>query len=161
LYLGYPDRFRELNFTLSSGAAGGWAGVLEYASAVDAAGNPTAWKPLKPLQDTTNVFRQSGTLLFDPPADWRPARPGGRAALCHARVRTTVGGTAPAPSPILGRNYVNATGAVNGSATGTIPAFDAAADLNHDGYLTDAEYARRAPGKDARFLYESRLFYPY
>src|SRR5262249_55612278 len=27
---------------------------------------------------------------------------------------------------------------------------------NHDGYLNEAEYTSRAPGKDARFLYESR-----
>src|SRR5439155_21110096 len=56
---------------------------------------------------------------------------------------------------ILGRDYVNA----RGTTSGIIPAFDAAADLNHDGYLSDAEYARRAPGHDARFLYESRVFY--
>ena len=49
----------------------------------------------------------------------------------------------------------------HGSTAGTVPAFDAAADANGDGYLDDAEYARRAPGKDARFLYESRLFTPY
>jgi hypothetical protein len=38
-----------------------------------------------------------------------------------------------------------------------VPAFDSNADLNHDGYLDDREYARRASGKDARFLYESRM----
>src|SRR5262249_4109160 len=32
-------------------------------------------------------------------------------------------------------------------------------DLNHDGYLSDAEFANHAAGKDARFLYESRMFY--
>jgi hypothetical protein len=42
-----------------------------------------------------------------------------------------------------------------------IPAFDHAADLNDDGYLTDAEYSTRKAGLDARFEYESRLFYPY
>src|SRR5439155_259109 len=44
--------------------------------------------------------------------------------------------------------------------SGTIPAFDASADANHDGYLSDAEYARRGAGMNARFLYESRVFYP-
>src|SRR5207237_8371665 len=47
------------------------------------------------------------------------------------------------------------------TTSGVIPAFDTAADTNHDGYLNDAEYARRAPGQDARFLYESRAFYGY
>ncbi len=48
----------------------------------------------------------------------------------------------------------------NGTGRGTIPAFDYAADTNQDGYLNDAEYANRQPGKDARFIYESRAFYP-
>src|SRR5205085_4000549 len=76
------------------------------------------------------------------------------------RVRTLTGGTAPVANTILGRDYVQAI-YTGGSARGIIPAFDDAADVNHDGYLNNAEYARRAPGKDARFIYESRLFYPY
>src|SRR5205085_7776849 len=76
------------------------------------------------------------------------------------RVRTLTGGTAPVANTILGRDYVQAI-YTGGSARGIIPAFDDAADVNHDGYLNNAEYARRAPGKDARFVYESRLFYPY
>ena len=51
--------------------------------------------------------------------------------------------------------------AANGRRSGTIPAFDATADRDHDGHLTDSEYARRRPGFDARFVHESRLFYPY
>src|SRR5262249_9140762 len=41
----------------------------------------------------------------------------------------------------------------------TIPSFDASADANHDGYLSDAEFARHEPGMTARFVYESRAFY--
>jgi hypothetical protein len=161
LYMGYTDRFRELNFNLSAAAANGWTGVFEYATAVDAQGNPTAWKTLTLLDDATNGFRQSGAVHFDPPADWVPNRFAGGPALYYVRVRTLTAGTAPVATTILGRDYVNATALSNGGTAGTIPAFDTAADLNHDGYLSDAEYARRAPGKDARFLYESRLFYQY
>ena len=57
---------------------------------------------------------------------------------------------------VLGRDYVNA----RGGTSGTVPAFDANADRNHDGYLSDTEYAYRRGGSDARFEYESRLFYP-
>jgi hypothetical protein len=48
----------------------------------------------------------------------------------------------------------------NGTTSGIIPAFDAAADLNHDGYLSDSEFnsPKRDPAKTARFAYESRLF---
>src|SRR5205085_614598 len=48
----------------------------------------------------------------------------------------------------------------NGGTSGVIPVFDSAADLNHDGYLNDAEYAQRALGDNARFLYQSRLLAP-
>src|SRR5205807_1597541 len=98
LSVGYPDRFREINFNLSRGAAAGWSGVLEYASAVDASGKPTAWKTLSLLSDGTNGFRNSGQVLFDPPADWKAAAlPGYAARLFYVRVRTTAGAAADAP----------------------------------------------------------------
>jgi hypothetical protein len=150
-----------LNFTLASGAASGWTGVLEYATAVNADGVPTAWATLPLVSDGTNGFRQSGRITFDPPANWKPAKLNGSTSLFYVRVRTLTAGTAPVASTILGRDYVNAAVEANGSATGVIPAFDSAADLNNDGYLNDAEYALRATGKNARFVYESRLFYPY
>jgi hypothetical protein len=160
LFVGYPERFRELNLSLSRVAGAGWSGVLEYASAVDAAGNPTGWKPLPLISDGTSGFQASGRIVFDPPADWKAALvPGHSARLFYVRVRTTAGTASAAPSAtnILGRDYVGAGGKI----TGTIPAFDTAADRNGDGYLNDAEYAQGRTGFDARFAYESRLFYPY
>src|SRR5262249_28048764 len=88
-----------------------------------------------------------------PPADWKPAavkRPG---PLYYVRVRTTMDGTAPAAGTILGRDFVKASGTI----MGIVPAFDSEADVNHDGYLDDDEYEKRAPGKDARFIHESRM----
>jgi hypothetical protein len=155
-YLGYDERFREININLASGAGAGWSAALEYASAVDANGNPTAWSTLTTLSNGTAGLTHSGQILFDPPADWKAASVGGSARLFFVRFRTTGSGTAPVAATILGRDYVGAAG----TTQGIIPAFDTAADTNHDGYLSDAEYAKRAPGKDARFLYESRLFYP-
>jgi hypothetical protein len=154
LDIGYTEKFREINLTLASGAAAGWSGVLEYVTAVDAAGNPTAWAPLTTLTDTTGGLAHSGQITFDPPADWKPASLGGSARLYYVRFRTTHDGTAPVATAILGRDYVNA----NGISQGVIPAFDYSADTNHDGYLSDAEYAHRRPGFDARFVYESRDF---
>jgi hypothetical protein len=159
LYIGYPDRFREINLTVTRAGATGWAGVLEYPAAVDAAGRPTQWKPLRLGTDSTGGFRNTGQVTFDPPADWQAAVvPGSTARLLYVRVRTRTGGAADAPvaGSVLGRDYV---GAGAGKA-GTIPAFDAAADRDHDGYLSDTQYAARRPGYDARFSYESRLFYP-
>jgi hypothetical protein len=107
--------------------------------------------------NTTSGLTRSGQILFDPPADWKPASINGSTRLYYVRFATTSGGTAPIARTILGRDYVNA----KGTTSGVIPAFDASADLNHDGYLNDAEYAQRKSGMNARFMYESRIFYGY
>jgi len=154
--IGYTEKFRELNLSLKSGASLGWTGVLEYASAVDAAGNPTGWTTLRTVTDTTTGFRTSGMITFDPPADWKAASINGSDRLFYIRVRTTRAGAAPVATTMLGRDYVYA----NGSTSGVVPAFDSLADKNRDGYLTDAEYATRRAGFNARFVYETRIFYP-
>jgi Bacterial Ig domain len=159
LSIGTLDKFSELNFDLSRNAASGWSGIIEYVSAVNASGQPTQWKTLNLKTDTTNRLTRSGQWQFDPPADWVPSNNGGSERNYYIRMRSTSGTTAQSPvaRTILGRDYVNA----RGSNAGTIPAFDYAADRDRDGYLNDAEYANRASGKNARFAYESRLFYPY
>jgi hypothetical protein len=153
--VGYPEPFREINVALLSGPRGGWRAALEYPTQVDAAGNPTAWAPLPLLTDTTAGLGRTGQVLFDPPADWKPASVSGSARLYYVRFRTTAAGTAPTAADVLGDDY---TGAGNGTS-GVIPGFDYAADANHDGYLSDAEYARAAPGLTARFAYQGRALY--
>jgi Bacterial Ig domain len=154
MYIGYPDKFREINLSLASGARNGWGGLLEYATAVDADNQPTGWKPLPLRTDSTIGFARSGQITFDPPSDWKASSVGGSARLFFVRIRTVLDGTAPVANTILGRDFTNA----HARSSGTIPAFDYAADKNHDGYLDDTEYAHRAAGKNARFVYESRLF---
>src|SRR5262249_13044918 len=144
------------NFGMQSAPSGGWTGVIEYASAVDANGNPTQWKTVSLLSDGTAGWTRSGRILFDPPADWKTASVAGKPRAYYLRIRTLTGGTAPVARTLLGRDYVSAAG----RTSGTIPAFDTTADNNGDGYLSDAEFANRAAGKDARFAYESRMFYP-
>ena len=155
--IGYPEPYREVNVTLSKAAAAGWTGALEYAT-LDSRGN-LVWKPLTTITNTTAGLKTNGQVTFDPPADWAAVTlKGTGSALYYIRVRTTTGTVSQAPvaKTILGRDYVGA----NGTTSGVIPAFDYSADTNHDGYLSDAEYAKRKPGDDARFAYESRLFYP-
>ncbi len=149
--VGYVEKFRELNVDIQTAAGSGWTSQLEYVSAVDSQGRPTRWSTLNTLTDTTNGMKRDGQLTFDPPRDWVPATISGSAKLYYVRVKTTGAGTAPSVTTILGREYTK------GSA---IPAFDAQADTDHDGYLNNAEYAKRRSGYDARFVYESRLFYP-
>ena len=154
--IGYTEKFREINVSLSSGATGNWRGDFEYASAVDANGNATRWSRLTTLGDTTGGLRRSGQYLFDPPRDWVTASVNGSARYYYVRIATGVGGVAPVFRTILGRDYVQQNGQM-----GTIPAFDSIADRDGDGYLNDAEYARRRSGFNARFEYESRLSFPY
>jgi hypothetical protein len=156
--VGYPDKFRELNFNVRTAPSSFYSYVVEYVSAVDANGNPTAWKRLTINSDSTAALRASGRMTFDPPADWKAAVLNGSTdRLFYVRVRNTSFANGPVVRSILGRDYAGA----NGGSTGVIPAFDSNADRDGDGYLNDSEYQRRAAGKDARFVYESRLFYPY
>jgi hypothetical protein len=153
LYLGYPERFREINIDLASAADNGWSAVVEYASEIDGAGAPTRWKPLDLETNSTASLRKSGQVTFDPPADWKTASLQNTIRLFYVRLRTKDGGDPPVAKAILGRDYV----AARGGASGAVPAFDFKADANGDGYLDDREYARRATGKNARFAYESRM----
>lgn len=154
--LGYPERFREINISVRTAPGTKWSAQLEYSTGRDRDGRPTAWKPLATVSDTTGGARRSGTVTFNPPNDWRTASVDKSEYLYFVRYRTTTVGTPPVMSSLLGRDYV----AARGTNRGTIPAFDASADRDRDGYLNDSEYQRRKPGMDARFRYESRLFYP-
>ncbi len=155
VYIGYPDQFWEINLALASGASGGWTGLLEYPTAVDASGNPTSWAPLTTLGNTTVGFTQSGQITFDPPSDWKTASVNGSSRMYFVRIRTTTAGTAPVANTILGDDYTKS----NGTKSGVIPAFDWSLDTNHTGYLDPAQYAvAAAAGYTARFAYQSRLF---
>ena len=149
--LGYPEKFRELNVDLSRNPGPGWTGSLEYVSAVDAQGNPTRWSNLKVGSDTTGGFKRDGKVVFDAPRDWKAASVGGSARLYFVRVVSGGAGAAPHAAKVLGADY---------SKGNVIPAFDKSADRDGDGYLSDAEYARRKKGFDARFEYQSRITYP-
>jgi hypothetical protein len=153
--VGYPELFRQVNVALLSPPGSGWQGTVEYPTQLDAAGNPTAWAALNLLTDTTAGLHRSGQLLFDPPADWKPASINGSARLYYVRFRTTSAGPAPVAASVLAEDYTNAG---NGNS-GTVPAFDYAADANHDGYLSNAEYPHAAAGKTARFAYQGRALY--
>lgn len=158
IVVGCEEAFREVNLVLGRGRLAGWSGVVEYAAGSNAGG--TVWKTLPLLADPTLGLTRNGRLTFDPPADWKTAtQAGSDAKLFYLRFRTLTGTASQAPVAvsILGRDFA----AANGQAFGTIPAFDASADRNGDGYLNDGEYRTRAAGSDARFAYESRLFYPY
>ena len=170
IFFGYAEPFDELNWTLTTVAAGGWTGVLEYVSAVDANNIPTAWTPMTLISDTTSGLTASGKMHFFPfpatpawvkslnPAGADPAN-GEQGSLTqpgyYMRLRTTHTGTPPTTTLLLLAHY---TGQGNVIASGSIPVFDSStADTDGDGYLSDAEFANHAAGENARFYYQSRL----
>jgi hypothetical protein len=154
LTISYPELFRQINVSLASGAGSGWTGALQYVAATDSAGNPTVWKTLPSLNDSTNGLKQSGQINFDPPADWKPSLTAGGQWMYTVRVVTVTGGTAPVANTVLGMDYLN----TGGGTSGTVPAFDYAAAGGKD-YLTAAEYANRKPGDNAWFAYQGRMPY--
>jgi hypothetical protein len=131
-YIAFPEQFSQINFSLSSPAGSGWRAVLEYPTAVDAYGNPTAWSTLQTWSNTTSGFTRSGRVTFNPPSNWKTASINGSAQMYYVRVRVVSDGRAPVASTILGADYVNA----GGRTWGTIPA-----------------------AGTTQFAYQSRLFY--
>jgi hypothetical protein len=132
-YIGYPEVFRQINFNFASSASSGWSAVLEYPTAVDASGNPTAWATMPTSSNSTAGLTRSGQVTFNPPSNWKTASINGSALMYYVRVRVVSSGKAPIVSTILGEDY---TGADSGT-TGVIP----------------------VAGSDPRFAYQSRLFY--
>jgi hypothetical protein len=158
MYIGFPEKFNQINVALASPASDGWSGVWQYADQVDANGTPTHWANLPLKSDGTRGFTRSGQVAFDPPAGWKAGTVDGSGWMYYVRFLTVNDGTPPVANTIEGDDYIHAAG----TTSGVIPAFDYALDANHDGYLTDAEYARAVrEGYDARFAYQSRLFYGY
>ncbi len=172
IFWGYQDPFATIDFVVTTPAVG-WTGVWKYPRLVDSDGVPTGYGTLSLVADTTNGLTQSGQIRFVPPSDWVPAllAVGGTGSFVTAsyplapptypiggyyvKLQTTAPGSqAPAVSSARAQDY---TGQGDTYTSITIPAWDAAADLDGDGYLNDAEYATRASGKDARFQYQSRM----
>jgi len=175
----YEEKYNQLNVTLSSTPSPTWSAQLEYPTATNSNGDPTAWAPLPILTDTTAGLRQSGQITFDPPLDWKPiwvqgiqytifstagqaprATTRGIARLYTVRWRNlnTSTATPPVLKSVTGADYYNSPSNCTYGAgmCGTIPVFDYNADTEHKGYLTAAQYATRASGKDAYFEYQGR-----
>ena len=158
LYLGYPDRFGEINFQLKKGAAHDWSAQFEYPYLIPPDGEnelPTVeWKPLPLSEDQTDGFQKSGKVIFAPPADWCTAKVVNSAGLFYLRIHTKGTGNSPLISQLFAADYVNSIDRYRG----TIPVYDYDADEDGNGYLDDVEWTKRKPECRARFEYQSRFF---
>ncbi len=159
LALGNLDRFYKITLNLSTARAGGYTYVLEYPTAVNGSGVPTAWSTLTTLTDGTTGLTVTGSLqdiTWDPPADWVPCTINSSTkAMYFVRFRCTSTGTTPVASKCYGEDFYTCLD----SNAGTIPVFDYASDVGSKGWLTAAEYAGRAAGKNAHFAHQSRILY--
>ncbi len=154
LALGNLDRFVQIDATITTPLAGGYTYAIEYPTAVDGSGNPTAWATLTTLTDTTLGLTVTGTITWDVPTAWVPCTLNSTYRCYYfVRIRCTHTGTTPVASKLYSRDYYNGVDTISG----TVPAFDSTVDGGSKGYLTAAEYAARGAGKDAHFRYEGRL----
>ena len=143
IYLGYPDRFDEINFVGAAYAAASWAAIVEYPTAVNADYTVATWSTLTMISDTTSGFTTDGRLHWNPyPAsDWkkcvmsttgggmltspnRGQNPGINLSSSNAaqpgyyvRIKTTHAGTPPKISYLKAADYVQ-SGTSGLTATG-------------------------------------------
>jgi hypothetical protein len=178
IYLGYPDPFREIDISVNQPAASTWSYHLEYVSGVDGSNNPI-WTPYSIPLPSLTTGGTTAKITFDPPSGWKPvaltrslapsSSRSGDPYLYYMRLVASGSGTAPTANTILGYDYLQ--GSVpnpnpNNIVNYTIPAFDYAADTNHDGYLSDFEWNNNMSSVDrttyqARFVYQTRLVTGY
>lgn len=183
LAFGYPELFDEIDIDLTTGASGGWTGVIEYPIEVDANGVAVEpWATLTTISDGTAGFTVTGakTIHWNPYGQTLPwvkayLMPGGSGMMSTAnsnaptgmqgyylRFRTvTGGGVAPVASYIRASDYTSQ----GDSVSGTVPVWNigdvpgAGYDTDGNGYLDDTEMAALTGDghTSCRFYYQSRL----
>jgi hypothetical protein len=139
----------------------------------------TMWSTMALTQDTTNGLKQDGALRWDPPSDWEMASTHdgsgktyggtgpymGQVALQNGGVGfvlritwvpTTESGVLPRLRNVLLRRWITEVTESDPSVQ-VVPGWDAANDVDLDGWISDAEFATRAaPWASARFRHEAR-----
>jgi len=165
-FIGHAERFDYVRVTITTPAAGGYDGVWEYCSALDAEGWPSGWTALTILEDTTVVngqkLAQSGYIRFVPPkphTEWKRSmvfyrRDHGPRKGFMIRFRVTQSGTPPYVSAVRNEDWAPESGGYT-----TVPGWDSSWETNpaNNG---DPEYNPNPPsGKSARFKWWARIWY--
>ncbi|MDO8444084.1 MAG: putative glycoside hydrolase [bacterium] len=166
IMMGHAWKFDQINFNVTTAATAGWQTKFEYWSG-------TAWLPLTTISDSTSNFNQSGRVHFSPPADWSTAKLSDDLAayywLRFSETSLTGSVTLTAHKSLETSTNWDGVPAINLTPYATtpystsrqnviIPGWDAANDINHDGYVDDTEFNNR-PNQlaSARFRYQSQL----
>lgn len=165
-FIGHAERFDTVVITVTTPASGGYDGIWEYCSSLDAEGWPNGWAPLNVLEDTTVVsgqkLAQSGYIRFTPPkqlTEWKRSQVFTRSDYgprkgFMIRFRVTQSGTPPYVSAVRNQDWAPESGGYT-----TVPGWDSSWETNpaNNG---DPEYNPNPPsGKSARFKWWSRIWY--
>jgi hypothetical protein len=143
LLIGHPWKFREINFTLSRFASGGWSVDWQY-------WDGDSWNALT-VNDGTNSFTQSGKVIFTMPSEWSLNNTPFN--LYYVRIKQKTLGTSPIARSTTtfydSYNLVGTSG-ISGEryarlADGNvfIPGWDNANDPNGDEFVDDTEFSNR------------------
>lgn len=106
ILLGYGEPFAEINFILSTVAAGGVAVNWEYWNGSD-------WQALVLSSDGTNTLTQNGKIIFTPPVDWARKIENGSQSKWWVRATITGGTIKPTATKIYGDNWMSLSGSNN------------------------------------------------
>ena len=156
LYIGDLARFTQITFVLS---ASGSLGALTWEY-----WNGTAWTPFIPT-DGTSGMTASGQVVMPTLTGWTTRIVPGSLFQCYyIRVRAGSVTKAPIASKISGSVYTRVAD-IQGAASNTTnyvlaPLWDAANDIDGDGWLNPMEFESRVnPLATARFPYIGRIPY--
>ena len=142
LMLGYAEPFDTINVTLKTARAGGSV-AWEYWSG--------RWTALALRSDTTAQFTSTGSIRFNPPANWRPAV--FRKSRPKFWVRAVASGASA--SPVIARIYGDDWAAHTG--TNNCRGWSATAPNRINVGLGNLEYNPAPPANaTARFRYQAR-----
>ena len=159
--LGFLEKFDDINIVLNTTATGSFTYTVEYPTAVNSDGTPSAWTAFPSITDGTSNATASGKIHFDASlaTGWIPcySKAGGGGLLVNAfspngakgyyvRIKTLTAGTrTPIATTIKCCDYTNQANNWtwttpkwnNNKLPGDVTGFD----LDGDGYLNDTEYA--------------------
>ena len=110
ILFGYGEPFAEINFNLSTVAAGGVNIFWEY---WNGSGPDGGWNALNLSSDTTNALTQNGKVTFVPPADWIRTTENGSQSKWWVRAVAVGGTTKPIATKIYGDNWMATDGTNN------------------------------------------------
>jgi len=142
LYIGYQERFKEVNVGLAT-AASGWTGVWEY-------WNGSAWTNLGPTDGTSGMTKSGKVEFMPPPQDWARRAVNGKERWWVRLTTLSAGGTSPvvAGGGLQGRSFIVPT-----AGRYRQPGWDSSNDTNSDGcWDTNVN-----PNATALFPYEARV----